>query len=211
MLRLRPPTPQPAILALSFLAALAVWTSAGRPVSAGGAKIKVENGAGAPLFALDPSPKGFHVEGAGGRKLGDVKVEADRVKVANASGQPAFKVKQKDAGFKLYREPAAPGGADVELAGYSPEADGFRVKDGSDREVYRGKAKEGKTKVSGPGGRIYVLKTKEDGMEVEDAAGKRLVRIKGVKSPAAALFCAAPEYDVLQKAAVTAYSARIGR
>ena len=55
-----------------------------------------------------------------------------------------------------------------------------------------------------------MLKQKEDGVEVEDATGKRLVRIKGLKSSAAALFCAAPEYDMLQKAAVTAYCARIG-
>lgn len=210
MLPLRPASVSTA-LALSLVGAAAFSTSAGRPAQAGGATIQVENGAGAPLFTLDPSPKGFHVAGAGGRKLGDVKVESDRVKAANAAGQPAFKVKRKDAGFKLYREPAAPGGADTEIAGYSPEGGDFRVKDGSDREVYRGKQKDGKTKVSGPGGRTYVLKTKDDGMEVEDAAGKRLVRIKGLKSQAAALFCAAPEYDTLQKAAVVAYSARIGR
>ena len=55
------------------------------------------------------------------------------------------------------------------------------------------------------------VKPKEDGSEVEDAAGKRLIRLKGLDSPLAACFCAAPEYDLLQKAAVVAYLAKFGQ
>src|SRR4051812_47992055 len=67
-------------------------------------KIRVEDGSGKLLFALDPSAKGFHVEREDGQPIGSVKVEADRVKVADAQDRPAFKVKRKADGFKLYRE-----------------------------------------------------------------------------------------------------------
>jgi len=183
-----------------------------RPTTgAGAAKIEIEDGAGATLFQLQSSAKGFQVEDADGRKIASVKVEADRVKLADAEGRPAFKVKQKDGGFKLYREPASPGGADVELANFWTGPGELQIKDGSDRLLYKGKAKGDKTEVAGPAGRNYVLKPKPDGYEVEDPAGKRLARLKGLSSAGAALFAAAPEYDVLQKAAVAAYTAGVGR
>jgi hypothetical protein len=182
-----------------------------------GEKIRVEDGAGKLLFALDPSDKGFHVEAVGGQKIGSVKVEADRVKVADADDRPAFKVKRKEDGFKLYREPATAGGADVELAdvrvaqGFSPgRGSDFSIRSAAGQELYRGKPKEARTKVTGPGGRVFDVKPKENGAEVEDASGKRLIRLKGLTSPAAATFCAAPEYDLLQKAAVVAYLAKSG-
>jgi hypothetical protein len=174
-----------------------------------GGRIKVEDGAGTTLFQLESSAKGFQVEDDAGKKIGAVKVESDRVKVADAADRPAFKVKQKEGGFKLYREPAAPGGADVELANFWAGDGALQIKDGADRFLYKGKDKGGKFEVDGPAGRRLVVKAKEDGYEVEDPAGKRLIRLKGVVSPGAALFCAATEYDVLQKAAVVAYTARV--
>ena len=173
-------------------------------------KIRAEDGAGKLLFELSPSAKGYDVTAAGGRRLGTVKVETDRVKASDERGQPAFKVTQKDRGFKLYREPAAPGGADVELAGLRAEAGDFRIKDARDQELFRGKAKESKTKVSAPGGQSWGVKVKDDGVEVEDATGKRVLRVKGLRSVPAAVFSAAPQYSPLQKAAVAVYCARIG-
>jgi len=204
-------------LSLGLLYGILLSTSAGLLFAASpsgaapGAKVKVKNGAGATLFALAPSDKGFQVEADGGKKLGSVKVEADRVKVANAAGQPAFKVKQKGSGFKLYREPAQAGGSDIEIAEYSQEGAGFRVKDAGERELYRGKPEGGVLKVTGPNGQSFRIKRKADAVEVEDAGGKRLVRVEGLSAPAAAVFCAAPQFDTLQKAAVTAYSMRAGR
>ena len=63
---------------------------------------------------------------------------ADRVKVSDAKGQPAYKVKGKatGAGFKLSREPASPGGQDVELASWSLGAGGFRRLPRPRRPIY---------------------------------------------------------------------------
>ncbi|HTE17254.1 MAG TPA: hypothetical protein VK689_02605 [Armatimonadota bacterium] len=178
-------------------------------VSSPSAKIRAEDGAGKLLFELSPSAKGYDVSADGGRKLGTVKVEADRVKASDERGRPAFKVKQKEGGFKRYREPAGAGGADIELAHLRTDADGFKIKDAQGRELFQGKTKEAKTKVTGPGGASWKLKAKDDGLEVEDAAGKRLIRVKGLRSMPAAVFCAAPRYSPLQKATVAAYCARI--
>lgn len=180
------------------------------PAAAPNARITVEDAAGKVLFVLDPSGAGYKVEGAGGKKLGTVKVEADRVKLADDKLKPAYKVKQKEGGFKLYREPAQAGGADAELANLVLQGAEFVVKNPQDREVYKGRTTGASSKVNGAGGRQLVVKSKPDGLEVEDASGKRLVRIKGIKSIPAAVFIAGSEYDTLQKAAVTAFSARIG-
>ena len=184
--------------------------SASAPAADANTKIKVEDGNGAVLFVLDPSDKGYQVEDGNGRKLGSIKVEANRVKVSNEQGNPAYKIKQDDTGFKLYREPATKGQPDIELAQYRTDGQDFRIKSPQDQELYRGKAKGAKVKVETPGGQQLDVKEKEDGLEVEDASGKRLIRIKGLKSVAAAAFAAGNEYDTLQKAAVVAYAARIG-
>jgi hypothetical protein len=179
--------------------------------AAPGQVIEITDAGGAKVYELEPSDKGYQIEDPDGKKLGTIKVESDRVKVADASGKATYKIKQKASGFKLYREPAVSGGADVELAQYAPDGKGFRIKDASEKELYRGKDKDTKIEVSGPESRSYVVKSKPDGMEVEDPAGKRLLRVKGLDSAAAAIFNAAPEYDTLQKAAVTAYAARIAK
>lgn len=170
--------------------------------------MEVTSGTGELLFRLERSDKGYSVEGPSG-KLASVKVQEDRVKLADPGGTPLFKVKQKEGGFKLYREPAAKGGADIELANFWSGGGELQIKDGSDRQLYDGKDKGGKYEVKGPEGRTYVLKTRDDGLEVEDSSGKRLVRIKGLSSPAAGLFCAAPEYDPLQKACVVSFTAGV--
>lgn len=194
------------LLALPLLAALALPGSA----AAQSGRIKLEDASGRVIVALTPEGAGYAVEDGTGKKLGRVKVENDRVKVADASGKPAFKVKQKEGGYKLYREPAVPGSADVELAAVWPEPNGLLIKDASDRELYKGKRDGGHMKVAGRGGVLWTVKEKPDGVEVE-AAGKRLVKLTGLRSAPAAVLCAAPTYGPLEKAAVLAYAARLGR
>lgn len=172
--------------------------------------MEVSSGTGTLLFRLEKSDKGYSVQGPQG-KLASIKVESDRVKLADSGGKPRFKAKQKDGGFKLYREPETQGSADIEQANFRSGGGELQIKDGSDRELYKGKDKGGKFEVRGPGGKSYVLKSKPDGIEVEDPAGKRLARIKGLTSPGAALFCAAPEYDTLQKATAVAFTAGVAR
>ncbi len=181
----------------------------GQPAGGGaGNRVSAEDGSGKILFVLEPSDKGYRIVDGGGRQIGSVKVESDRMKVSDAGDRPAFKLKLKDEGFKLYREPATAGGADVELARYQGSGDRFRILDPQDRELYRGKIRDTSVKVDGPGGGMTVAE-KEDGVEVEDAAGNRLLRMRGLKSVPAAVFSASKEYDVLARAAVAAYGARI--
>jgi hypothetical protein len=177
------------------------------PAGTPGRRIEVEDGSGKRVFALSESAGGYEVLTEGKRQAGSIKVQEDRVKASNESGQPACKVKMKEDGFKLYREPMRPGGADVELLELKVAGGDFRIKDPRDQVLYHGRKGETKTKVSGPGGRQLVAKLKEDGVEVEDGSGTRLVRVKGFQSVPAAVFCAS-EYDLLEKAAVVAYCAR---
>lgn len=193
-------------LALSGAIALGLVTRS----TAQGGVLQVSDPSG-PVLKLTPSDKGFSIAGKGGVALGKVKVEPDRVKVADAAGKAAYKVKDKDGGFKLYKEPAASGGADVEQAAFWWEGDGFQVKDPSDREVIRGKGRGVGMKVRCADGRVFSFKTSGDGIEVDDAAGKKVVFVQGTQSPAAALFCALKEYEPLQKAAVLAHVSRLKR
>jgi len=176
---------------------------------ASGQSIRVEDGAGAVLFVLQPSEKGFRVKSGDGRKLGAIKVQEDRMKVSDAAGKPAYKLKLKGGGFKLYREPEQAGGTDVEVARFESGDAGFRIKDPEGRVLYQGETRGPKVKVSGPEGRQWVVKEKGDGVEVEDASGAGLARVKGLKSVPAGVFGAAAEFDLLQKALVAAYATRV--
>lgn len=194
--------------------------SEGKPSSGGGgggptasapARVELNDGAGKLLFKLERSENGYTVDDDAGNKLASVKLESDRAKLKDADAKPTYKIKQKGTGFKLYREPAVQGGADVELFDFAMDGGELKIKDASDRFLYKGKPKENKLKVQGPTGQFYDVKSKPDGVEVEDSSGKRLIRLKGVSSPAAAVVCAAPEFDMLQKAVVVAYSAGVAR
>lgn len=177
--------------------------------SAAPARISVEDGKGGVLFVLTPSTQGYSVSGAGGAGLGNVELGTDRALITASKGGSRYRVKRKETGFKLYRD-AGKGGADVEIAALKSKEGKFRIKDPKDRELYQGKVKDQKAKVSTPSGAGWVLKAKPDGAEVEDGSGRRLVRMQGLTSAPAAVFCAAPEFDPLQKAVVTAYCARFG-
>jgi hypothetical protein len=204
---------RPLTFVAALLAGIVLPGCSGKEERGGGGAARADrirvNSGGSVVFDLKAEGTGFAIEDKDGKKVGSVKVESDRVKVADADGKPAFKVKKKDAGFKLYREPAQAGGADVELANYSPDDVGFRIKDASDKELYRGKKKGEEYEVTGPEKKQYVIKNLRDGIEVEDQFGQRLVRLKGLGSVPAAIFITAPEYDTLQKAAVTAYAAGV--
>ncbi len=189
---------------------LAVGLVAGAATAQNGV-LEVSDASGATVIKLTPNAKGFAISGKGGAALGKVKVEPDRVKVADAAGKASYKVKDKDGGFKLYREPASPGGADIEQAAFWWEADGFQVKDPNDREIIRGKGRGAGMKVRCADGRAFSFKPSGTGIEVDDAAGKKVVVVQGTQSPAAALFCALKEYEPLQKAAVLAHVSRLKR
>lgn len=173
------------------------------------ARVELNDGAGQLVFKLERSGEGYTVDDADGKKLASVKLESDRAKLKDADAKPTYKIKQKGSGFKLYREPEVQGGADVELYDFSMDGGELKIKDPSDRFLYKGKPKEAKLKVENASGQFWDVKTKDDGIEVEDATGKRLIRLKGVSSPAAAVVCAAPEFDPLQKAVVVAYTAGV--
>jgi uncharacterized protein YxjI len=193
-----------------IVVALALGLIAGA-VSAQNGVLTVSDATGATVLQLTPSDKGFLVSGKGGAGLGKVKVEPDRVKVADAAGKPAYKVKDKDGGFKLYKEPTTAGAADIEQAAFWWENDGFQVKDPNDREIIRGKGRGVALKVRCADGRAFSFKPAGNGIEVDDAAGKKLVSVQGTQSAAAALFCVLKEYDPLQKAAVLAHVSRLKR
>jgi hypothetical protein len=196
-------------IGLAVIAGVAIGTST--PARSQGGILEVSDAAGATVLKLTPNDKGFSITGKGGAALGKAKVEPDRVKVADASGKPAYKVKDKDNGFKLYKEPATAGAADIEQAAYWWENDGFQVKDPNDREIIKGKGRGTGMKVRCADGRTFSFKPSGDGIEVDDAAGKKLLRVQGTQSAAAALFCALKEYDPLQKAAVLAHVSRLKR
>ncbi len=60
------------------------------------------DGAGALLAKLIKRPDGaYTLKDGQGKKLGKLKVQADRVKASSADGQPRAKVKKKEDGFKL--------------------------------------------------------------------------------------------------------------
>jgi hypothetical protein len=180
-------------------------------VSAQSGVLQVSDAAGATLLKLTPNDKGYSITGKGGAALGTAKVEADRVKVSDATGKAAYKVKDKDGGFKLYKVPAAPDTVDIEQASFRWEQDGFKVKDPNDKELVRGKGKENGAKISCADGRSFKVKTTADGVVVDDDAGKKIIRVQGTQSPAAALFCVLKEYNPLQQAAVLAHVSRLKR
>lgn len=173
--------------------------------------ITAADAAGNPLFTLRGAGAAFAVQGAGNRALGNIKVEKDRVKLKNERGQPAFKVKRKEDRYKLYREPTAPGSADVETGALQVEAGEFKVLDASDRELYKGKTGGSAWKVRAAGGGTWNVQVSAVGVDVFDAAGKRLLRLTGSTSPGLAVFCAAREFDVLQKATMAAAVGSLGR
>jgi hypothetical protein len=58
---------------------------------------------GEPTLRVEAHPEGgYRLRGEGDKKVGKIKVEADRVKVKAADGQALGKVKKKDGAFKVY-------------------------------------------------------------------------------------------------------------
>jgi hypothetical protein len=199
--------------ALVLAAAVAAGASAAPVRPRGGPNpelvpIEVTDGAGKLVFKLQLQGAEFHVTDGTGRKLGSIRKEGDRVKAFNPQMKAVGKLKQKEDGYKLYREPAAAGQPDVELVKFKLEDGRFKIKDAQDRVLADAKEAGGGAKATGAAGQRWTVKRKPDGVEVEDAAGKRLLRVKGKSSPEAALFCVLPGYDTLQKATVIAWSSR---
>ena len=175
------------------------------------AAVRLEDSLGKLVLRIVPEGKGFRVESSAGKKLGSVKVEADRVKSKDDGGKPRYKIKSQPDGFKLYQEPATAGGADVEMAQWIVQAECFRLKAPDGKIVFSGKNRETRVKVQNAAGKdVYALKGRPDGSEIEDPAGKRLFRLKPTATPASSLFAVIPGYDPLARATVLAYEASIG-
>jgi len=190
--------------------ALALW-AASPCMAASATEVRLEDSLGKLVLRIVPEGKGFRVESSAGKKLGSVKVDADRVKSKDDGGMPRYKIKSQPDGFKLYREPAIAGGADVEMAQWIVQPEGFRLKSPDGKVVFSGKNRETRVKVQNAAGKdIYALKGRPDGSEIEDAAGKRPFRLKPMASPASSLFAVIPGYDPLARATVLAYEVSIG-
>jgi hypothetical protein len=213
-----------ALLAAAFMAAALILPTSGcrrQPVGSGfmpvaapttaqrGANIVVEDGAQATLFVLEPSNEGYQVQAAGGFTLGFVKVEADRVEAANERNETVYSIKRDKGGFTLYREPDGQTNEAAQMVRLRSSGSGFNITGSQDQELYRAAAGGAVTDVTIPGGKQMQIRERGNQTEVTDASGRRLIRVKGLRSASAAVFCAGREYDLLQRAAVTAYSARI--
>lgn len=137
--------------------------------------------------------KGDRYETSRGLK---VKVEADRVKVKDASDGELAKVKKKDDGFKVYR-----GGADDASFEAKRRGGGYKLKDASDREV---------GVVEGGGGTFGGQR-----VSVKDGEVRRgdevVATVKGNLDPTVAALLAAPNLTVAERLAMVIFVVELER
>lgn len=100
---------------------------------------------------------------------------AEKVKFKGADGKAKFSIKTKSDGFKLVD------GSEKELARYKVSGDKIKIKDSADSviAVIKGDATKVKVKDESQKVEYYVLKARDDGgFKLEDGQGKLLYKVK---------------------------------
>ena len=121
-------------------------------------------------YTFAKASDGYRVSGA---ESLEIEVEADRVKLKDASGQELAKVKKKDEGFKLY-----PKGSEEASLRAKRKGDGYKLlHKPDDAELGR---------VGSDGGEVGGDKLAIDGASVK-RAGKEVASLTGTKPPWAAV------------------------
>lgn len=160
-----------------------------------GAALEITDAAGKVSIRIEPKPEGgYRLKDGSGTKIGKISVQADRVKVKDANGNPKAKVKRKDDGFKLY----APDDS-VVLKGKLKGEEGLKLKTGDDQKIGKLFGSSGKI-----GDQKVEVKVVDGGLEVH-RGGALVAKVKGSLRAEPAALLALDQLDDYQRAALLVF------